>query len=452
MKKAPSHHQTLKRVPKRVYTIMTTCLPPITTPFQACNVINDLLAQGANTDLLHHSSPHLPLLLNHLKSLLPHVQQEIPHPDPLFEKAFTTGTIVGESYATSRLMMARAQAPPPSPTTRFYPPVVHCTSPTLSQETTTNTTLHQEHQLLHVKHRTKERTHTIAPSSHPFVVLLPWGGSQRRQYWPVVDHYINTLHCDVIELNMPMVAVSQVRVELLFALYQYLADLLGGNTTCFLVHSFSMNGAWTNARLQLIDQHRNGSDMFARCRCIVNDSCPVGVRSPHIDPTERVQRLLGSSRAYMPGILGKVTYSNSKLANIYAIGVLTSICHDYFTANAPVLVSSESTAHQETILDMYDTALTDQMLATFPTTHGQVPLLLLYSDGDRLIPSDGIELAATMMERNGAVRVERHLFHQSPHCMHFRRHKEEYCAVLHRFFDRIGLVVVHKQGVLQAKL
>lgn len=425
---------------------MTTCLP-ITTPLQACNAIKDLLKQGDNNDQ-RTRSPHLPLLLDHLKSLLPHVQQEIPHPDPLFEKAFTTGTIVGESYATSRLVMDRVQAPPaPAPTTRFYPPVVHCTSP---KPSTTNHTMYKEHQLLHVKHRTKERTNTIAQSSHPFVVLLPWGGSKRRQYWPVVDHYINTLHCDVIELNMPMVANSRVRVDLIFALYQYLADLMGGNTTPFLVHSFSMNGAWTNARLQMIDQHcNNGSDMFSRCRCIVNDSCPVGVVSPQVDPTDRVQRLLGSSRAYMPGILGKVTYSNSKLAHIYVIGVLTSICDEYFKANAPVVFgSSESRAHQDTILDMYDTALTDQMLALFPTTHGQVPLLFMYSDGDRLIPYDGIEMAATMMKENGSLRVERHMFHQSPHCMHFRRHKEEYCSVLHRFLDRIGLVVRNKKGLL----
>ena len=415
-------------------------------PLQAYNIIRDLLKQGNSSN---HSSPHLPLLLSQLANLLPLIQQEIHNPNLFFRSAFTTGNIVGERYSDTRLMTARAQEQHThTNTSRSYPRVVHCTTPTLSDEQFTNNNIMQEHTLLHIKTADQKCANSIN-STTPFVVLLPWGGSKRRQYWPVVDHYVNTLNVDVVELNMPMVALSHVRVNLIFALYQYLSDIMTSenNNSTFFVHSFSMNGAWTNARLQIIDQLTSGArgfaegNMFSRCQCIINDSCPVGASSSseeEEDPaTERVQMLLGSSRAYMPGIMGKVTYSNPKLANIYVIGVLTSICNEYFKANNS---KNKDHHHQDTILDMYDTSLTEQMLTNFPKTYCNVPILFMYSNGDRLIPYKGIEMAAKIMKENGSLRIEKHMFNESPHCMHFRRHQKEYCFVLNQFFDEIGLM------------
>ena len=134
--------------------------------------------------------------------------------------------------------------------------------------------------------------------------------------------------------------------------------------------------------------------------------------------------LVGTSRAYMSGIVGSVRYQDDRLARIFAAGVLTSM-------------TIEVMEGRQEIDDMFDGSLTDIILRGHPSTFPTIPQLFLYSDGDQLIPWRAVERAAEQVQESGVFLVERHRFDGSPHCMHYRRHEKEYQFCLKSFLKRV---------------
>ena len=224
----PRHHARLAQ-------IMSNPPPPPNTPLQAFNVVSDLLRRPPLPAI-----PHLSALLTELQTfVLPTLQQEIAAPAEFFLPALQTGFIVGERYADIRVLRSRVNDPfSPLPPLRS----IQCTSPTLKNE---KFLPFKEDEIYLVS----SSPSSSSSSTAPLVVLLPWGGSQRKQYWPIIHHYTHDLDARVLVLNMPMVASSSLRATKILELYQRLAVEMEG--VPFMTHCFSMNGAWTNARLQV---------------------------------------------------------------------------------------------------------------------------------------------------------------------------------------------------------
>ena len=395
-----------------------------TTPLQAYNLINDLLQTKDPSTY----DPNLPYILKDISCFgLPLIQHEISikPTHSRFDAAFTTGMIVGEKYSDIRVLRQRANDSLPN----LIPIVkINCSTPILKEEPNY---LNQpnEHDIFLVT------SDTSTASQRPLVVLLPWGGSLRRQYWPIVYEYVVCLHYDVLLFNMKMVETSQIRGDKAIELYTRLNEF---QNTSYVTHCFSMNGAWTNARIHLIDELRNGT-VRKRGLKLINDSCPSAIDTskdisntteifqPKKHPygnasiiSSRISVLMGTSRAYMSGIAQgtKVVYSDSRLAGIFTSGVLTAI-------------AQECIQGKQNVLDMYDNSLTNIMLQQTCTQ------LFMYSDGDMLINYKSVENAINIIKENchGAVHVVQHKFSGSPHCMHYRRNPIEYMLILKNFLN-----------------
>ena len=217
---------------------MSNPTTPPNTPLQAVNVVSALLQRPPLPGV-----PHLSALLTELQTfVLPTLQQEIAAPaGEFFLPALQTGFIVGERYADIRVLRSRVNDPfSPLPPLRS----IQCTSPTLKNE---KFLPFKEDEIYLVS--SSPSSSSSSSSTAPLVLLLPWGGSQRKQYWPIIHHYTHDLDARVLVLNMPMVASSSHRATKIIELYQRLAVEMEG--VPFMTHCFSMNGAWTNARLQV---------------------------------------------------------------------------------------------------------------------------------------------------------------------------------------------------------
>ena len=242
---------------------------------------------------------------------------------------------------------------------------------------------------------------------------------------------------------MPMVANSTRRTNLVVQCYRALHHALHEQPhASFIVHAFSMNGAWTNARLQLLDDLLE-NNLMSKCRCLINDSCPVGVTLPRINSSthqttndlndananNRIPMLLSTSRAYMSNIIGKVSYHNPRLAQIFAAGVLTSI-------------AIECVHQRQQVLDMFDGTLNQMILHTFPQK-SRAKQLFLYSDGDNLISFKAVESAMKQIQENSPrTAMSSYKFKGSPHCMHYRKNKDLYCKILGNFLkNSLGALV-----------
>ena len=205
---------------------------------------------------------------------------------------------------------------------------------------------------------------------------------------------------------------------------------------------------------QLVDALRTkSSSIIHRCTCIINDSCPIGDNNQSATKTTtttttttndeeekkrkreaRIEMLLGTSRAYMSGIVGSVRYKDDRLARIFAAGVLTSM-------------TIEIMEGRQEIDDMFDGSLTDIMLRVHPLKYPTIPQLFLYSNGDQLIPWRAVERATEQVQESGVFLVEKHMFDGSPHCMHYRRHEKEYQFCLKSFLKRVKEESGKRRGV-----
>lgn len=394
-------------------------------PLQAYNVINDLLNRK---DKEKANDPNLPQLLRELRSFVVPllVQQEISEPTKLFTKAFETGYIVGERFADVRVLK-NAATKNKFPNITVIDPLIQCTTPVFKDEML-EIRNQNENQVLHI-------ASTAGGTSKTLIVLLPWGGSKRKQYWPVIYHYTNVLKMDVLLLNLPMVASSELRTNLVLHCFVTLKYLLNHRQhTNFVTHAFSMNGSWTFARLILISKLRKDKIMD-RCKGIINDSCPVdrpniNKNMDQINICNRRRILLGTSRAYMPGIVGNVSYDNPKLAEIFVAGVYTSVCQHCMEG-------------KQSVLDMFDTTLDNIVLNEFPSNHSNTHYLFLYSISDKLIPFTSVQNAMKQIIKSSGsnkMTVKGHQFRDSPHCMHFRRHQTLYCNILKEFLEELGVI------------
>ena len=126
------------------------------------------------------------------------------------------------------------------------------------------------------------------------------------------------------------------------------------------------------------------------------------------------------ARPAMPGILRRVEYDHP-LGNVFAAGVVA----------ATVANVVEDIAPADAFLDQL---LSEAMVGGEVVANGvkKLPHLLLYSQGDKLVLAEAVEGYGEQVvaAQGGNRHITLKDFVDSPHCMHFRRHQEEYTSIV----------------------
>ncbi len=364
-------------------------------------------------------------------------------------RALDAGWRIGERYSDIRVLKhgAKMHQIPSNNITKEYYTTINCTSNDYANDVKNKSFIIAEDDIIFVPRNNNNNNnnnndmtnmkHKVNFGPNDCIVMCPWGGSKRKQYWPHIHYYTNALGINVFAFNMPMIASSKKREEYVLNLYDVLQNYkLRNHCNNIYIHNFSMNGAWLTARLALVDSiifnnnsNNNNNDyqsLIHIIRSIVNDSCPAfRGRNQNTNNEQKelhyAEVLRGSSAAYMPSIVGKVQYNRPILAELFMAGAVVNM----------TLECMEGRQHPN---DIDDQSINDILYYEFPKQYHHVPQLFLYSDGDMLIRPNFVEAFVNHITKSYGVKTYKHFFNKSPHCMHFRRFPEEYGNTLDQFY------------------
>lgn len=242
------------------------------------------------------------------------------------------------------------------------------------------------------------------------VLLLGWGGSQRRNLSKVIDFY-NSEGLDVVSVTMPLGIPAFLR--------HYVEDLTAAELSIYRqkygsselnIHSFSNNGIWVYGSMSkrgILPAHRK----------VVLDSAPFFHFAPY-------------SIFFEAQVYTKVFTSSLLKKNVYEHPVLSPTLRAVFAIAAVICRFIESIQGSTPIIEDFiklNTYIRDQSPG--------VPHLFVYSEGDELLPAPFIRSFRDALRARNVDVTECVFGCNVPHVGGFYIEPDTYKQKLRDFFE-----------------